>query len=203
VAASYWPRAPERFREACQTACESVLVLAGLALASFLAGAEFYLRLLGPALLPGADALRILGVLVFVKSLTGTLGPVLYIVHAQKHALAYISFATLVKLVAAYFLAVNFGYLGIAIGAVAVEVLSALVPTLYLLHAKGGFSIDWKVPRRAAAFAAATGWAAHAADPSGGLVAVLLAPAIYALLVLVTRTVPRGRLLALIPGAGR
>jgi hypothetical protein len=56
---------------------------------------------------------------------------------------------------------------------------------------------------RAAAFAALTGWAAHLADHSGGLVACLLAPAGYALLVLATRTVPAGRLLALVPGAGR
>ncbi|HEX4333764.1 MAG TPA: oligosaccharide flippase family protein [Usitatibacter sp.] len=203
VAAAHWPRAPDQFRAACQMASDTVVVLAGLAAASFLAGAEFYLRLLGPALLPGADALRLIAVLMFVKALTSTLGPILYIVHAQKHALGYIAFAAVLKIPAAYLLALNYGYLGVAAGAIAVEALSALAPTLYWLRKRGGFRLDWNVPLRAAAFAALTGWAAHLADHSGGLVACLLAPAGYALLVLATRTVPAGRLLALVPGAGR
>jgi O-antigen/teichoic acid export membrane protein len=124
-------------------------------------------------------------------------------VEAQRHALAVTTVALGAKLAAAYFMAPRFGYLGVAAGAVAVEILFALVPVLYLLHAHGGFRLAWKVPFRAAAFALAAGWAAHAFDGSGGLVAALLAPAFYAILVLGTRTMPHGPLLSLIPGSGR
>jgi hypothetical protein len=76
-------------------------------------------------------------------------------------------------------LAIHFGYLGVAIGALAVEFCFSVVPTVALLRIHGGLHLHWSVGARvalcAAAAAALTWWLL----PATGIVAAIVAPAAY------------------------
>ncbi len=162
VVASYWPDEPARFHEACQQALNAVLVLAGCVVAGLLAGPAFFMGMIGPEMVEGVAALRVLALLCFVKGIAATLGPVLYVVHAQKHALVFIAVATVVKIGVLMALIPRYGYLGAAWGAVAVELCFAAAPTLYLLRRIGGFKVNWSVPARVVLLVAAS-WGGAAA----------------------------------------
>ncbi len=122
IAASYWPRERDRFELACQRGVDTVVVLAGFAICAVASGAEFFMGILGSDLVKGAPALRILACLCFVKAITSTVGPLLYVVDAQKQTLQFIVIAVLAKLAALMVLAPQFGYLGVAFGALGVEI---------------------------------------------------------------------------------
>jgi O-antigen/teichoic acid export membrane protein len=188
IIASYWPHSRDKFDDACQRALDTVLVLAGFALSALLAGAEFFMGLLGPDLVRGAPALRVLALLCFVKTVTSTAGPVLYVVRAQKKALQFIAVALLVKTGVMAVLAPRFGYMGVAYGALAVETCFAAVPTIYFLQKLTGFHVQWTVPVKVVLI---TLIAAAAPQLLGlhGLADALVAPLVYGVLVLFTGAV--------------
>ena len=179
VAARHWPADRAQFAGACQRGLDAVLVLAGIALSSTLAAAEFFLGLLGPELAAGAPALRLLSLLVFFKAITSTLGPVLYVVHAQRHTLLFIAVAVAMKAVVIAALASRFGYLGVAMGALVVEFFFAVVPTVFLLRLHGGLHLHWTVAAKVAiAIAAAVGCTAYLL-PGASIAAAVVAPVVY------------------------
>ncbi|HEX5129359.1 MAG TPA: polysaccharide biosynthesis C-terminal domain-containing protein, partial [Usitatibacter sp.] len=183
IAARYWPSHPARFGEACQRGLDAVVLLAGVATASTFAAAEFYLGLLGPALVPGAAALKLLSLLLFVKAVSATLGPVLYIVRTQRQTLLFVSVAVLMKAAAIALLVLQMGYLGAAVAALAVEVVFSTLPTIYLLRRHGGLRLDWGVCVRAAIATAAAIAATSALVPGSSLAGAVLAPVAYLALV--------------------
>jgi O-antigen/teichoic acid export membrane protein len=186
IASRYWPADPAQFTAACQRGVDAVLVLAGIALSATLAAAEFVLGLLGPDLVAGAPALRILSLLVFVKAISSTLGPVLYVVHAQGQTLAFIAVAVVMKAAVIAFLAVKLGYLGAAIGALAVEFCFSVIPTVFLLRIHGGLRLRWWVAIRVALAVAAAAAATMWLLPGSSLAAALMAPCIYLVLAAAT-----------------
>jgi O-antigen/teichoic acid export membrane protein len=179
IAARYWPADPARFAGACQRGLDAVVLLAGVALVSALAGAEFYLGLLGPALVPASPALRLLSLLLFVKAVSATLGPVLFIVRTQKQTLVFVSIAVAMKAAAIALLVFHMGYLGAAVAALAVEVVFSMLPTVYLLRKHGGLRLDWSVCVRVLVAAAAAVATTSALLPGAGFVAAALAPLAY------------------------
>lgn len=146
VVAGYWPDDRERFYGACQRALNTVLIMACLMAAGANAGAEFLVGLIGREMLPAADVLRVLGLMLVFKAITSTMGPVLYVVHAQKHALAFIAVATCAKLILLAPLAWYYGAIGVAWGAVITEAIFASIPCLVLLNRQSGYRVQWKVP---------------------------------------------------------
>jgi O-antigen/teichoic acid export membrane protein len=190
VIASYWPHSRDKFNRICQRALESVVLLAGLAVCILLAGAEFFIGLLGPELVNGAPALRVLAVLCVVKAISATLGPVLYILHAQKKALQLVALALVLKAAVIAILAPRFGYMGVAYGALSVEVCFVLVPSLYLFQRFSGYRLHWIVPLKMAMITTVAALASQLLLLPGTLTAALLAPALY---------IP----LAFLSGAGR
>jgi len=183
VAASYWPHSRVRFEEACQQGLDTVLVLAGFAICAVLAGAEFFMGLLGPDLKAGAPALRVLALLCFIKVITATLGPILYVVHAQKQALQFIATALVVKIAVIAILVPRLGYMGVAYGAVIVELFFAAVPTVYLLRKLAGYRVRWEVPIKVAAITIAAAAVARLLPSAGGLPAAIAALIVYSPLV--------------------
>jgi O-antigen/teichoic acid export membrane protein len=188
VIAAYWPHARTEFDRACQRGLDTVLLLAGFVLASMLAGAEFFMGLLGPDLVRGASVLRVLAVLCFVKAITSTAGPVLYVVRAQMKALQFIAVALTVQTIVMILLAPRFGYMGVAYGALAVETLFGTVPTIYFLQKLAGFHIQWIIPLKAIL---TTLVAALVPQLLGihGLASALLAPLFYGVLVFLIKAV--------------
>jgi O-antigen/teichoic acid export membrane protein len=178
VASSFWPDSREAFENACQRGLNTVVVLAGLALCPMLPGATFFLGLIGRDLQVGAPALRVLAVLCFIKSITSTLGPLLYVVHAQKSALQFIAVATVVKATAVALVAPRWGYMSVAWSAVVVELMFAVVPTVWLLQRFTGWRIGWgvvlKVPASMAIAAGAAWWMAQQNALAGAVIAPLL-----------------------------
>jgi O-antigen/teichoic acid export membrane protein len=178
IAASYWPNEPQEFGRACQRGLDTVMVLAGLALCSVMAGAEFFMGLLGGDLQAGAPVLRILVLLCFVKAVTSTIGPILYIVHAQRNLLRFIAVTMAVKLVVICLLARPFGYLGVAVGSLVIEVFLATLPVVYLFQRFSRLHIQWHIPLKIAAIALAAGLAPRLLSING-LSAAIAAPLLY------------------------
>jgi len=179
IAARYWPADQARFAEACQRALDAVALLAGVAFVSAFAGAEFYLGLLDPALIPASPALRLLALLLFVKAVSATLGPVLYIVRTQRQTLLFVSVAVVMKAAVITMLVFQIGYLGAAVGALAVEVVFSTLPTIYLLRRHGGLRLDWSVVARVGLASAAAIAGTSALLPGASIAAAALAPVAY------------------------
>ena len=179
VLSSYWLKEPRDFERALQNGIDAVVLLAGVALSSLLAGAEFFMGLLGRELVAGAPALRVLAVLCFVKAITSTLGPVLYVVHAQRQALGFIVVALVAKVLVTAVLATWYGYMGVAVGALAVEVCFAAVPPVYLLRRFTGYHIRWRLALLVVVMAASAGGVPWLLGWAGGLLAAVLAPALF------------------------
>jgi O-antigen/teichoic acid export membrane protein len=186
IAARHWPSERARFAEACQRGVDAVVVIAGIALSSTLAAAEFFLGLLGPELAAGAPALRILSLLVLVKAVSSTLGPVVYVVHGQRNALRWVCLAVVMKAIVIAALAGPFGYVGVAVGALAVELCFGIAPTVFLLRLHGDLRLNWmvaaKVAMAIAVAAACTSWLL----PGTSIMAAMLAPIVYVALVTAT-----------------
>jgi O-antigen/teichoic acid export membrane protein len=178
VAASYWPAARGLFERSCQRAMDTVFLLAGLAICVILAGPEFLMRLLGPDLTRGASVLRVLALVLFVKAITNTLGPVLYVVQAQNLALRMVIAAMIAKAALITLLAPRFGFIGVACSAVITDSATALA-TIYLLHRYSGFRIRWAIPLKVSAITLLCAGVPRLLLASGGIAQPIAAVALF------------------------
>jgi O-antigen/teichoic acid export membrane protein len=188
VIASHWPHSRVRFESTSQRSLDVVFTLAGCALCPMLAAAEFLMGLLGPELAPGAPVLQVLAALCLMKAITSSVGPVFYIVGAQKQALQFIAAAVALKAGVVAVLAPRFGALGVAIGGLVVEAGVAAV-AVTLIQRIAQFRIRWRVIVTVAVVCAAASAASRLFVPGGGLAAGLVALALYVLLALAARAV--------------
>lgn len=179
IIASVYPHAQEQFEATCQRALDTVLIFAGFGLCSVLAGAEFFMGILDPELVSGAGALRVFAILCFVKAITSTLGPVLYILKRQKQALQFIAIATGVKAVVVAALIPRYGYMGVAYGSLAIETCFAAVPAMILLRRYAGFHLRWFVPSKVALITLAAAGAPLLFISVGSFAAAAVAPIVY------------------------
>jgi O-antigen/teichoic acid export membrane protein len=182
VFASYWPRDKVRFQQTCQRALEVVLVLAGLAVSPLIAGSGFFMRLLGPQLAEGSPALMGLAILCFLKTVTITLGPILYIVFAQRQLLKMVGLALFVKIVLISLLTRRFGYAAVIGTNILLEIVFAGW-AVWMIHHFTQWRVRWANPLKicAAIFAAA---GTPAALRLGGISGAAAALSIYAVIVL-------------------
>lgn len=178
VAASYWPHDRAGFELASQRALNIVLLLACAAGCTVMAGAAFLLGILGPELKPGAPALRILAVLLVVKAVSATIGPVLYVLHAQTQALRFIAVAVVTKIVLLLIVTPRFGYIGVAWVAVFVEALFSAVPAVTILQRLSGFHLRWSTPVQLAGAGIAAALCGFLL-PGGGIWAGVVAALVY------------------------
>jgi len=198
VLARSWPADPQQFARSCQVALEAVLFIAGGATVVAFAGAGFWMGLLGAELQGGADVMRVLALLVFVKAVAATLGPALYIVDAQRQVLGFITRALLVKAAAVGLLVGPYGSLGVAAAAVVVELLFAAVPTVRLLRQRSPWRGEWGMPLRIAGVVLVSGGVAHGLGDGGGAVSALLAALIYLPLSFAAGVISRPRIAAVL-----
>jgi O-antigen/teichoic acid export membrane protein len=198
VAARHWPDARTRFDEAIQHGLDTVLLLAGFALCATIAGAEFFMSLLGPRLVAAAPVLRIFSLLCFVKVVTSTLGPILYVVHAQKQVLQFVGTALVAKIVLISLLVRHLGYLGVAYATLGVEICFAAIPTIYLLRRLAGYRIRWKTPLQVVAIALTAAAAPRLAGTTTGLASAIAAVFLYSSLALLVGTVRISQIQALL-----
>jgi O-antigen/teichoic acid export membrane protein len=179
IAASYWPLERDRFEQACQRGVDTVVVLAGFAICAVASGAEFFMGILGSDLVKGAPALRILASLCFVKAITSTVGPLLYVVDAQKQTLRFIMVAVVAKLATLMLLAPPFGYLGVAFGALGVEICFSIIPAVRLFRRFSGYRLSWSAASRTLVVIVAAGSIAHAVAGGSYFTAAVVGPALY------------------------
>jgi O-antigen/teichoic acid export membrane protein len=179
LVASYWPHDRLGFENASQRALNVVLLLAGAAACCAFAGAQFLMGLLGRDLVEGAVALRIFALLLMVKAVTATVGPVLYVLHAQRLALRFIVVAVAVKCVVVLAVAPRYGYIGVATAALVVECLFAAIPSVAILQARSGYQVQWGVPARLMAVTVSATALALWLLPGGGLGAAVAAGSLY------------------------
>jgi O-antigen/teichoic acid export membrane protein len=196
VVASHWPHSRAQFEAACQRAFDTVVLLAAIPLCSILAGAEFFMGLLGPELVPAAPALRLLALLCVAKAISMTVGPVLYIVHAQGLLLRLVALALGLKAVLVLAVAPGFGFMGAAAVGLALEVLFAGV-TVHLAWKRTGYRVQWRTALRAGFIVAVSAGAALVAV-SSSLVSAMLAPVLCVALMFAAGLVSRASLRTLL-----
>lgn len=189
ITASYWPHSRDKFEQACQRALNTVMVLGGLAMCSLVAGSEFFMGLIGPDVVGGTPALWVLALLCCFKVVGATLGPVLFVLYAQRRALQYIAVAVVAKAIVVALLVPRFGFMGVAFGALGVEVIFATVPCVYLLQKFSGYRIRWGVPIKTVAIAAAAATIPWLIIPRSRPEAAIAAAAIYIPLAFLSRSV--------------
>jgi O-antigen/teichoic acid export membrane protein len=173
----------------CQHGMHAVMILAGLILCPVIAGAGFFMGLLGPAVVEGAPALRVLGVLCFIKAASSTLGPVLYVVRAQNQALRFTVIAVIMRAIVVASLIPRYGYIGVAFGALFVELVFAGVPVVRIFQKTTGYRIQWGVPVKAFLIAMFSAASADLLLRSSGLAAAVLATLMYIVICFASRTV--------------
>lgn len=183
VIASHWPRSPKAFADACQRCFETVLLVGGLPIVSMIAGAYFFVGLLGHRLAEGAPVLRILAAMCFVKAVSSTIGPVLYIVKAQKQVLRFIIVALLIKIIVVAMMAHWYGFMGTAAGALIVDICCVAAPSIYLVQRLTSYRVQWRVPLKALASALLASLLTTFLLREHAFAAAWLAPAIYLTLI--------------------
>ena len=188
VLASFWPHSRPQFEKACQRNLDVVFTLAGFALCSAFAGAEFFMGLLGPDLVSGAPVLRVLALLCFVKAISSSVGPVFYVVKAQKKALQFIAIAVVLKAVVSSLLAPRYGYMGVAYSALAVEVCVATA-AVYLIQKIAGYRVKWNIILRVTAITIAATLVSRLLFSTGSFFAAATAPLLYIPLVFLSGAV--------------
>ena len=196
VIASHWPHAQAQFEASCQRAFDVVVMLAAVPLCSILAGAEFFMGLLGKDLVAGAPALRLLAVLCVVKAISMTVGPVLYIVHAQALLLRLVALALVLKTLLLLAVAPEFGFVGAAAVGFVLEVAFAAL-TIHLAWKRTGYRVRWRTALLVCAIVTASAGAAFL-GVSSSLLAALLAAALCTALMFVTGIVSRESLRSLL-----
>jgi O-antigen/teichoic acid export membrane protein len=197
VASSAWPHDRPRLERACQRGLD-VVFLAGLAaVAGGFAGAEFLMGLIGPEMVAGAPAFRILVVLCVVKSISMTLGPVLLVIRAQRAALAIVATALVIKVLVCLAIVPRFGFVGLAWTALVVEVVFVAIPALVVVSQRAGIHLRYGVPVRAALICAVATLATEAWLGPHGLLPAVVAPVIYLVLAIATSTLRLSELRAL------
>jgi O-antigen/teichoic acid export membrane protein len=189
VLAAHWPHDRAAFERSCQRGLEAVFVLGGVAVATVLAGAEFFTGLLGAELVPAGTALRVLTILALAKAFSMTLGPTLLVVKAQAQVLKLILIATAAKAVVLAVVAPKFGFMGVAWGALTVEVCAVVVPSIFIIKRLTGVSVKWRTPLYALGVSAASVLLAVMLFPAGSVYAAAAAGVFYVLLVLANGTV--------------
>jgi O-antigen/teichoic acid export membrane protein len=188
VIASYWPDSRQQFERACQRSLDIVVTLAGFVLCSAFAGAEFFMGLLGPDLKIGAPALRVLALLCFVKAISSSVGPVFYVVKAQRMALQFIAFAVVLKVAVIAVLAPRYGYMGVAYSALVVEACVAAAAVILIRRAVG-YRVRWNIILKVASIAAASAVVPWFVFSRSGFPAAVTAPLMYVPLVFVSGAV--------------
>jgi O-antigen/teichoic acid export membrane protein len=188
LAASYWPDAWSEFEQSCQRALDSVFVVAGLAICTLVSGSDFLMSLLGKDLAAGAGILRVLALVLFMKAVTNALGPVLYVVQAQNRALWMVAGALVVKATLILLLAPRFGYIGVALSAILTDSATAFV-TIRLLRKASGFRVRWKTPVQLTAIGLAAAYAPRLLHAGNGILAPMVAAALFVPLVFLSGAV--------------
>lgn len=196
IAASYWPHDRERFENACRRAVDTGLILTGMAVCAILAASGALLRLLGPALAAGAPVLRILAIVLLLKAFSSTLGPVLYVVNAQRRVVRLAVLGIALKTLAIGALAPIFGAIGVASGTLLTEMVSAGC-LVFMVRRHSGFRLSWSVPAKAGISAIAIGWGIRL-TPLPEWVAAGLAVALYCAALQATGAAPVAEIRALL-----
>lgn len=163
VVAASWPHDRARLQRACQRAFDAVVVGGLAVVCGAIAGAEALLGLISHELTGGAAAFSILVVLCVVKAISGTLGPVLLVVGAQKVALGIVAGALAVKLVASLLVVPVYGVNGLALTALAVEACCVAVPAVWVVSRRAGIQLRFGAALRALLLCAGLAWLARQA----------------------------------------
>ena len=180
VFASYWPADRARFQQSCQRALDAVLLLAGLCVAPLIAGSGFFMRLLGPQLADFGIALKGMAMLCFLKTVTITLGPILYIVFAQRQLLKMVTIALLVKIVLVYLFVRHFGYTAVIATSIGLEIAFGFVTVLMIRHFTQ-WKVRWRDPLKVLAILTAA-LALTTITRLSGLSASVVAASLYLVL---------------------
>jgi O-antigen/teichoic acid export membrane protein len=118
-----------------------------------------------------------------------TLGPTLLVVKAQAQVLKLIFAATVVKALVLGLVVSRFGFMGVALGALAVEMCIVVLPSIFMIRRLTGVSVKWHTPLYTLAVSGAAGGLAVLLFPFGSVYAAAAAGIFYVLLVLANGTV--------------
>ena len=194
IAVSVYPvlsllKSPEQFHKTCQRAVDITVLLGCLALVCLWCGAEFFMSLLGRGVVYGADALRILAVVCVIKAVPMVIGPALFLVRAQRYALAYMLMALSVKIAVIAGMALKFGYMGAAFGSLFVETFFLTPVTMFFVQRFTGYTMKFPTILRLIPIVVVIILITRKLLPQGNILGAVVAGLLYPLLVVGLRVV--------------
>jgi O-antigen/teichoic acid export membrane protein len=143
VLASHWNNNRGQFALSAQNAFNIIALLGFLCFSGIYPGAEFMMGLISPELVAATDALQILLAMCLIKSFSAAMGPVLFIVGAEKAAFGYFVVSVAIKVLFISIFAEEYGYIGCALVSLAVEALVVFPCTLGFLRLKAQLRIKF------------------------------------------------------------
>ena len=205
VIAAAWPHDKPRFNRSCQLGVDAVFLLAGIPVTILFASGAFLSGLIDADLAEGgAGVAGPIALLCVSKAVSMTVGPALFIVHKQRWVLAMLLIALPAKaaaITAVVYLAPTLespigGASGVAWASLFVETLFVTIPSLVLVYRFTGFAASWWIPCRAAVCAVIAITTTLAFFEQSDMIAGVLAPALYLVLLIATRTADPFQLIA-------
>jgi O-antigen/teichoic acid export membrane protein len=142
--AAYWKKSMNDFAKTQQNALESATLIGAGLFCILNAGAEWLVGLVGPEMAEAAAVLRLLSWAVLARTIATMMSPLVIVTGRQNQALWLTILLVACKAAAFAWLIPRYGYLGAAIGDVAVEAVIGMVPMVLLSQYLAGVWLEWK-----------------------------------------------------------
>ena len=138
-----WGYDRDKFENRLQQAFDATLLFGGIVVSGFTAGASFLLGIISPDVLAAAPAFQLIMFASLFKAVAAVVGPVLYIVKAERLAITYFTVGIGIKAVAIALIAPRYGYMGAAWATLVVEVCLVFPATLAALSYRTGYRFSF------------------------------------------------------------
>lgn len=134
VLSSSWHRRMGEFRQQLQLGTDLAMVLGGAVFCLFQIGAGLLLRLLGQEMEAAAPVLRVMAWVLFLRTITTVVGPVVVIAGMQAYTLWIAGLALAGKTLLLLLLIPSHGYVGAAYACLVAELLCGFLPTVLVVQ---------------------------------------------------------------------
>jgi O-antigen/teichoic acid export membrane protein len=189
-----WRTSPRNVAHLQQLSLEFSLLVAGGLFCAVFTSADFLMALIGPSLADAAGLLRLVSVVLLIRSVTMAMSPLIIIAGRQTQTMWLTAAAVLLNFVGILALVPRFGVAGVAFGYLGIELFVSLVPVWLLGLRYSGIRLDYASPVKILLSAVATALLCSLPPVSGTLWGGIAGGFLFLALVVLTGAVSPSRL---------
>ena len=194
-----WKQSPRNLAQLQQLSLELSLFVAGGLFCAVFTSADFLMALIGPALADAAGLLRLVSIVLLVRSITTAMSPLIIVAGRQAQAMWLTASAVLLHFGGIFVLVPMFGVNGVAFGYLAIELLVSLIPVSYLGLRYSGIQLEYTGPAKILFCAVVAASLCSFAPVSGTIWGGMISGLIFLALTLATGGISLSRLKSLAP----